>query len=198
MASSTPKTELSLALVEAETAAEICEKCQLAAETMALLEEGMTPQAFLGTLIDAGIHDDSIKFLAQALPKREAVAWAEACAREAAGERPPDLDAQCLAAVAYWLKDPTEENRRAAMDLADDGGYSTPAATAAAAAGWTGGSMGPAEYDDVLPPENLAGTMVSSTVLLASYAGAPEDAKDTEKAFLEKGIEIASRGVDVA
>jgi len=140
----------------------------------------------------AELYPDAIKFLAQALPKREATVWADACAREAAGEDPSELDAKCLDAVAKWLEKPDEDNRRAAMDAADEADYSTAAAAAAATAAWSEGSMGPAEYDDVPPPETLAGTMASTTVLLAVSVVDPLETTKTQKRLLERGIEIAA------
>jgi hypothetical protein len=182
-----------LTRIKAETAAEICEKCALRDEALEMLEEEMTPADFLAVLIENEFYSDGIKFLAQALPKKQAVLWAHACAAEASGESPNELDAKCLAMAEAWLESPSEENRRAAMDAADEAGYSTPAASAAAAAGWTAGSMGPAEYDDVPPPENLTGTTAATAVLLASLAGKPEETKPAQRRFVESGIEIGQK-----
>jgi hypothetical protein len=183
-----------LPLVKAETAAEICDTCALREEALDLLEDEMAPDAYLQALMDGELYPDAIKFLAQALPKRDAVIWARSCAQEAAGEEPTEADATCLEMIERWLVDPSEDNRRAAMDVADEAVYATAVAAAAAAAGWTEGSMGPAEYDDVPPPENLTGTMVASAVLLASVAGDPAEAKATQKGFLERGVGIAGGG----
>lgn len=183
-----------LAAVEVETAAEICDKCSLREEAVELLEDGMTPSGFLAALMGEELYPDAIKFLAQALPKRQAIIWARDCARNAAGAQPRDLEKACLDAIDRWLASPEEDTRRAAMDLADEAEYATAAAATAAAAGWTEGSMGPAEYDDVPPPENLTGTMVSTAVLLAVAVVDPQEARETQAQLLQKGIDLAAGG----
>lgn len=191
MGESEQKLPLHLALVEAGTAAEVCEKSVLSNDAIELLAEDMAPERFLEALIEAELLPDAIKFLAQALPKREAVAWARDCSREAIAAALSELDELCLDAVDRWLAEPSDENRRAAMDLADKAGYRSPASMTAAAAAWTEGGMGPAEYDDVLPPETLAGTMSSSAVLMAALESAPDETPATQRRLLEKGFAIA-------
>jgi hypothetical protein len=182
-----PSRTPDLPVIQAETAAEVCDKCSLREEAVARLEDGMTPSEFLTALMGEELYADAIKFLAQALPKKEAIIWARDCA----GDATVAIDRACLEAIDAWLENPEEKTRRAAMDLADEAGYSTAAAATAAAAGWTEGSMGPAEYDDVPPPENLSGTMVSTAVLLAAAVVDPLDTKAKQKQLIEQGIELA-------
>ncbi len=103
------------------------------------------PRSFLDALIEAGEFPDAVRFLAHALPKREAVWWACLCAREAAGADPPEPVAAALRAAEAWVADPSEENRRAAVARGRGGrAAAPPAGCAAAAAFWSGGSLGPA------------------------------------------------------
>jgi hypothetical protein len=185
------KPQLHLPLIVASTAAEICEKSSLSDTAIELLGEEMTPEGFLEALIEAELFPDAIKFLAQALPKKEAVIWARDCSREESGAAHSELDEICLEAVDRWLAEPSDENRRTAMDLADKAGYKSSASMTAAAAAWTEGGMGPAEYDDVLPPETLAGTMSSSAVLMAALESRSDKTAETQHRLLESGLVIA-------
>jgi len=99
------------------------------------------------------------------LPKQYAIAWGCECWRTAHQGREPDpVDKSAAAAAQRWLQDPSEENRRAALLLADRLGYKTAGAWLAAAAGWTGGTMMPAGEYEVPPPSGLPGTAVAAGV----------------------------------
>ena len=124
-------------------------KMELGAPALALLHDEMAPAEAVNALLDAGAHDDALKLLARLLPKRFVVAWVCQCAR---GE-PLSVEARVGASLAEkWARDPVEENRRAAFEFASAGGYKTLGAWIAATAGWAGGSMGPADLKDVIPP----------------------------------------------
>jgi hypothetical protein len=73
---------------ETSIAAQICSVAGLGEKSRALLKD-QPPQEFLNLLIQEGLFQDAVSFLAHALPKREAVWWAWVCARRAAGAEPP-------------------------------------------------------------------------------------------------------------
>ena len=77
-----------LAKVTAKTATEVCKHFPLGEEAKKLLRDGQTPAQFLDVLIEKQQFPDAVRFLAHALPKREAVWWAWFCARRTAGEEP--------------------------------------------------------------------------------------------------------------
>ena len=78
-----------LAKVTAKTAAEVCKHFPLGEEAKKLLRDGLTPVQFLNMLIEKQQFPDAVRFLAHALPKREAVWWACLCSRVIAGSNPP-------------------------------------------------------------------------------------------------------------
>lgn len=124
-------------------------KMELDAPALKLLRDEMSPVDAVNVLLDAGLESDALKLLARLLPKRFVVAWVCQCAR---GEELP-MEARAGASLAEkWARDPTEENRRAAFEFASAGGRKTLGAWIAATAGWAGGSLGPAELKDVIPP----------------------------------------------
>jgi hypothetical protein len=90
------------------------------------------------------------------------------------------------------VADPSEENRRAAHSAAEAAGYGTPAGCAAAAAFWSGGSLGPPNVPPIPPGEHLTAHGASCAVMLAAVATEPEKAPVKLRAALGLGLEIAS------
>src|SRR2546423_1326844 len=65
----------------ARPAAEVAAAVSLSDNARALLPPALTARQFLDALAAAPLPDDAIRFLAAALPKREAVWWGVLCAR---------------------------------------------------------------------------------------------------------------------
>ena len=180
-----------LTWITAKTAVEVCKKFALGDEAKPLLKDGMTPDQFIAVLTEKEQFADAIRFLAQALPKPESVFWAYTCAKEVAGDKPADNVAKALAAVHKWLLDPSEENRRATQAAYEAADLGTPAGCAAAAAFWSGGSMGPKETPVVPPPDYLTGHGVASSLMLAGVQKEPEKFKQKYTSFIERGLAVA-------
>jgi len=181
-----------LAKVLAKTAAEVCEHFPLGEEAGKLLRDELTPWEYLALLLQAQHYLDAIRFLAYALPKREAVWWACLCARSVAGMNPPPQITAALQAAERWVSDPNEDNRRTAMPAAEAAEFSTPAGCAAVAAFWSGGSLGPPDVPVIPPGEYLTAHAVASTVMLAAVLMEPDKAVEKYRTFLTQGIEVAN------
>jgi hypothetical protein len=181
-----------LAKVTAKTAAEVCKHFALGDEAKPLLRDGFTPEQFLTALIEKQHFPDAVRLLAHALPKREAVWWACLCARAVAGSNPPPPIAAALQAAEKWVVDPSEENRRAAMPAAEAAEFKTSAGCAAAAAFWSGGSLGPPNVPAIPPGEFLTAHGVGAAVMLATVQSEPEKASEKYRKFLAQGIEVAN------
>jgi hypothetical protein len=181
-----------LAKVTAKTATEVCEHFPLGEEARKLLRDELTPWEYFDLLLQAQHYPDAIRFLAYALPKREAVWWACLCARNVSGTPPPSQIAAALEAAERWVADQTEENRRAAMPAAEAAEFRTPAGCAAVAAFWSGGSLGPPDLPVIPPGEYLTAHAVASTVMLAAVLMEPENAVEKYRTFLTQGIEVAN------
>jgi hypothetical protein len=180
-----------LVKVTAKTAAEVCQHFKLEEEAQKLLRDGQTPAQFLDTLIAKQQFPDAVRFLAHALPKREAVWWACQCSRAVAGPNPPPKIAAALQTAEKWVADPSEENRRAAMPAAEAAELKTPAGCAAVATFWSGGSLGPPNVPVVPPGEYLTAHGVAVAVILAAVQTEPQKAPEKYKKFLAQGIEVA-------
>jgi hypothetical protein len=140
---------------------------RLGDEAKRRIDPGLCVRAYLDALRRDGLLGDAVDVVSFVLPKQYAIAWGCECWRTAHEGREPDpVDKSAAAAAQRWLQDPSEENRRAALLLADRLGYRTAGAWLAAAAGWTGGTMMPAGEYEVPPPPGLPGTAVAAGVKL--------------------------------
>ncbi|TCV95839.1 hypothetical protein EC912_102184 [Luteibacter rhizovicinus] len=162
-----------------------CEQMAVSDEARGRLAPEMAPQVAVRTLLQAGESGDALKLMARLLPRRYVVAWLCQCAR---GETLEPEDRAGASLAEKWVREPSEANRRAAFEFAHSGGYRTIGAWLAAAAGWSGGSLAPANQETPVPPaEHLtARAAVAALNLLA--------ARDTERfdarriAFVEHAL----------
>jgi len=180
--------------VLADKAVAICQDIEIDEVARALLAPEHAPAAFLRLLIDKALYADAVKFLARALPKREATWWACLCARSALGENPAQDMVRAVELAEQWVYKPTEEHRRQVFPAAQAAQFNHPASWAAMAAFWSGGSMAPPEAPVVPPAENLTGKAVAGAVMLAAVQTEPEKSETKYKRFLEQGIDIACGG----
>jgi hypothetical protein len=179
------------AKITAKTAVEVSQRFTLGDEAKAALQDGMVPSEFLAMLIQKQLHSDASKFLAHALPKREAVWWACLCAEQIQDSEAPPPVAAALQAARAWVVDPKEENRRAAFTAAEAATVGTPAGCAAMAAFLSGGSISLPTLPVVSPAEHLTGDLVSWSLAIATVIKEPEKAAEKYAAFLKLGQEVA-------
>ena len=180
--------------VAAAGAAEVAARFEASDEGAALLKGGMRPAEYLGSLIGAELWTDAIRFLAYALPGREGVWWACLAARASLPPDAPPGHAETIAAAEEWVFHPSDETRRASFAAAEKIGFKSPAAFAALAAFWSGGSLAPAGMPEVPPDPNLCPVAVSSAVLLAAVLQEPHKAAGKYRSFMASGLDIANGG----
>jgi len=84
---------------------------ELGEEAMALARPELDPREFVALLLDKALFPDAVRFVAHALPKREAVWWAWVSARRAGGDAPPPAIKAALDATEKWIAQPTDELR---------------------------------------------------------------------------------------
>jgi len=158
-----------LSKVTAKTAAEICALMSLDEEATALLKDDHSPAEFLDVLTQNERLPDAIRFLACALPPREAVQWAWQCVRELAPPAKKPEPTAALAAIEKWIKEPSDANRRAALEAARKA-EGTAAGLAGAAAFFSEGSMAPPDQPAADPPAGVAGSLAGGSILIAAVA----------------------------
>ncbi len=179
--------------IVAPTAAEICERVELSAEGRAFLLPALSPQGFLALLIDAQVMGDAVRFLAFALPAREAIWWACAVAH-ATLPKPTELDRACIERSAGFVYASSEETRRACFALAEQAKFEGAAAYAALAVFWSGGSLAPEGMPDVDPDPKLCPIGVGASVLLSITTGDPLELPLRFEQAMERGMIIANGG----
>ena len=166
---------------------------ELGDEAMALVSPDLHPLDFVALLMEKKFYPDAVRFIAHALPKREAVWWAWVCARRSAGEQPPSKIKGALDATERWVAQPTDDNRRLAMAAAEKAELGTAAGCTGLAAFFSGGSLAPPEAPPVPPGEFLAAKAVSGAVIFAAVAKEPERAPEKFRSFVAQGVEVTNR-----
>lgn len=184
--------DTSLTGIQEQMAVEVCQRFTLEDEARQLLQDNLSAQQFLELLIEHEQFLDATRFLAHALPKRDAIRWACLCLRSLAAteDRPENLAA--LQAAETWLAEPSEANRRAAMQAAEILEFHTPASWAAVAVFWSEGSLAPPDVPPVPPGEHLTAVAAAAAVTLAAVLTEPEKAADKYKTFLAQGLALTT------
>ena len=184
-----------LTKVKAETAAEICGLYPMSDEVEALLTDQATPAQHLQSMLENGLLLDSASFLAHALPKREATWWACLCARDTLPEGVKPKVVAALEAAEAWVFKPNEDQRREALAKAEAADMTGSAsAFSAAAAGWSGGSLGQPGEADMPPGDTMTATAVFSAVAMSALEGDQQEQAARFDRFLAWGIDIANGG----
>lgn len=161
---------------------ELIAAAELSDDASSKLTPNKTPSAFMRELVGAGLMPDAIKYLAQALGPKRAVHWAIACVREFRAENFTQT-ARALAVFDTWAADPSDGNRRAAAEAAEDG----PEKPLGLAIFFSGGSIAPPEVNPVPPPPHVAEKLAAGAIMLAVVAEKPE----ASAARYQRCIEIA-------
>jgi len=187
-------TEMNFIKIKQPTASAVCSLVELDEEAKQLLQDDAVPAQYLQRLIEQQLYPDAVRFLAVALPKREAIWWACLCTRQTLSESPSPADLRAIELAEAWVYKPTEDNRQLTMPAAEATQFKTPAGWAAVAAFWSGGNISPAVGAIVPPAEDLTGKAVIGAVMLAAVQGGADKVKANYQLFLKKGIHIANGG----
>ncbi|MDD2761261.1 MAG: hypothetical protein PHH11_13350 [Methylomonas sp.] len=172
----------------------VCRDIELNPEALKFLDSDPSPVEFLNVLLVQALYPDAIRFLARALPKREATWWACICTRGVLPKDAPALSLRALEAAEQWVYKPTEDNRRLAEAAANATAFDGPASWAAMAAFWSDGSIAPENAAPVNAPDFLASRAAAGAVMLAAVLTEPEKAPEKYRYFVEQGVDIANGG----
>lgn len=139
----------------------------------------------------------ALRFIAQCLPRFDAVRWVHAClTRTASSDAGIDRAAQLRAAlrsgIADWIADPSDKRRRLVFEMAQQVGFDVPEGVGGLAVFLSGGALGPPDLENgVAPPPGVFGEAVVGTVQLASLASGPAHFVDQLDVMLGLGAAIA-------
>lgn len=160
-------------------------------QALALSVKDESARAWLEKLDSAALHEDAIKLLAGALPKRECVHWALTCSREATVKVSTPEQVAALDAAAKWTTDPTDVNRRAAGKASETALLDNTAGCTALAAFMSEGSLAPPELTAVPPAEHLCALSAGVAIQLAAQMDGPLQANKHLRRFFELGVKLA-------
>jgi hypothetical protein len=166
---------------------------ELGDEAMDLLRPDLAPQDYVALLMSKKLYADAVRFLAHALPKRQAVWWGWISAKRAAGPEPPPKIKESLEATEKWIAQPDDENGRAAMTAAKVAETSTAAGCAGMAAFFSGSSLGPAHVPPIPPGEYLTAKAVSGAVIYAAVGKDPVNAPERFQSFVAQGVDVTKK-----
>jgi hypothetical protein len=176
--------------VAAATVREVCDRLDFCDETLCLLDDNTSPKEFVERLVGAERFADAIRFLAHAMPKREAVWWAARCVDDVLIEN-RTTDVAALEAARRWVVDTTDDNRRAAGAAADATKLTTAAGMTAISAYWSGGSIAPPGSPDIPPDPSMTANGISGAVVLAASEDNGEDILEVFRRFIQYGTAVA-------
>jgi hypothetical protein len=172
-------------------AGDLAKSLPLSDAARVLLAPEHTPRQFFEALAaHPPLAEDAIRFLAVALPKREAVGWALACVRSAFPKPSPE-EAKAITTAEAWAKDPSEVNRRACGAAAEEAGHGTAPGCLADAAFWSGGSLSAPHLPPAPTRADLTAIGVTAAVLLAAVVD-PANAPAHRSRFVALGAEAAA------
>jgi hypothetical protein len=172
-------------------AADVAAVAELSEEAMGLLRPDIAPPDYVALLMSKKLYADAVRFVAHALPKREAVWWGWISAKRAAGADPPPKIKASLEATEKWIAQPDDESGRAAMAAAKEAQTTTAAGCAGMAAFFSGSSLGPAHVPPIPPGEFLTAKAVTGAVIYAAVGKDPANAPDRFQSFVQQGVEVA-------
>ncbi len=171
----------------------ICARVDLSAEAKALLVEDLSPQGFLSVLTLNERWADAIRYLAFALPPREAIWWACVVCRSI-GSAVDARSESCLASAERWVFQPSEAAGRTCYAAAEALKFDGAPAYAALAAFWTGPSLAPEGLPPVAPDPSLCPTGAGASVLLAVAGDGPQRSADLYRMAISSAVDIANGG----
>jgi hypothetical protein len=160
---------------------------------------GAPPKAYFDSLVEAGRLHEAVQFLAQALPRHEAVAWAARSVNSLKDQAGPPASARvvenadALKAALLWVQDPSEPRRRKAFAAAELCGDNSGERLAAMAVFFSGGSIAPPDCQPVVAPRDAAGRFAAGAILVAAGGGA--QGSSALRACLVEGAALATHGL---
>ena len=184
----------SLTKVLAPKVSLICQDIELGPEATLCLQADPEPVVFLNALLEQNLYIDAVRFMARALPKREAVWWACLCAHSTVNEHSPPALLNALRVAEAWVYQPSETNRREADTAAHAANFDNAVAWAAIAAFWSEGSMVAEHLPAVPAADNLAAKAVAGAVMLAAVQQPADKIQARYQFFVQQAIDIANGG----
>jgi len=139
-----------------------------------LLLPDMSVVDYFDALVKARQFPDAVRVVARAMTSKQAVWWGVLCIWATARPQPAVMLEAAVHAVVKWLREPTDENRRATGVAGTIVGSTTPTGLVASAAFLAEGSLAPEGKTEVKVSPYLSATLIPEAVLGLSRSAGPE------------------------
>ena len=170
---------------------QVCDEMGVEVEARAVVLEMARPHAAVHALLERGKVQAALQVLSRLLPQRYVVAWLCQCVREG-----PMMEGDLagLALAECWVREPEEEQRRAAYEFAVADGYRTLGGWLAAAAGWAGGSLAPASQETPVPPPPYLTARAAVAIVNILAAREPKCFDERRASFVKSAVVLLDDG----
>ena len=165
---------------------EIAEYIGLPEAAIELARASTDPKRFGAVLVQSSMLQDALSWYAHTMPKPQAVQWACACVEDMMHSETRSVQLAAYRAAVRWGREPNDDNREDAKQLAEIAKHEGMGGILAAAAGWSGGSLGPSDVPEIPPDDRLTARCVCIALTIADSLGAPAGTKDRLMGFIER------------
>lgn len=152
---------------------EIAEYIGLSEAAIELAKTPTDPRRFGNLLVQNSKLKDALRWFAHTMPKPLAVQWACSCVEEVMQSEQNTIQLAAYRSALRWARDPSDENREDAKQLAEIAKHEGIGGALAASAGWSGGSLGPSNMPEVPPDDRLTARCVCIALTIADSLGVP-------------------------
>ncbi len=165
---------------------EIAQYIGLSQESMELARSSNDPKRFGGVLVQNSKLKDALCWYAHTMPKPQAVQWACACVEANMHSERLSVQLAAYRAAVRWAKEPNDDNREDAKQLAEIAKHEGIGGVLAASAGWSGGSLGPSNVAEIPPDDRLTARCVCIALAIADGMGDPASKAERLLGYIDR------------
>ncbi len=158
----------------------------LSEESLELARASTDPKRFGNVLVLNSKLQDALRWFAHTISKPQAVLWACVCVDDIMHSESDSVQLTAYRAAMRWGREPNDDNREDAKQLAEVAKHEGVGGILAASAGWSGGSLAPSNLPEVPPDDRLTARCVCIALAIASSRGAPAGTTDRLLAFIDR------------
>jgi hypothetical protein len=144
-------------------------------------------------LMEAGLWQDAIAYMAHAIRTREAIWWGWYCARKAAAQTSDPRDQEALRLCEAWIAQPSAQTVEAVRPVLSRAASRPAIEALLRAVIATGDIVDDATGQRLAPPPLLANRFVQVSVLQAAYLMSTDEPQTPAFDFLRQALDVAGR-----
>lgn len=165
---------------------EIAEYIGLSDAAIELAGTSTDPRRFGNVLVQNSMLQDALRWFAHTIPKPQAIQWACSCVEDLMQNERNSVQLAAYRAAVRWGRDPNDENREDAKQLAEIAKHEGVGGALAASAGWSGGSLGPSNVPEIPPDDRLTARCICIALEIALYLGLPGEKTDRLMGYIDR------------